>query len=206
MSAALQWITPDADKKVGYLARVSNPNADPDMPVEKLINFLIRHRHWSPFEMASMCIEIHTTRDIGRQILRHRSFSFQEFSQRYAEVDTSQYVPREMRFKGTTNRQGSLDDAADWAAKDAESVAFYAFGVYKRLIENGIAPECARAVLPEGFAPTKMYMTGTLRSWIHYIGERTAPNVQKEHRAIAMEIDTILQTKCPLIHKAAFGE
>lgn len=205
MTVKLKWITPDADKSIAYLARVSNPNADPEMPSEKLINFLIRNRHWSPFEMASMCVEINTTRDIGRQILRHRSFSFQEFSQRYAEV--SDFIRhREMRLKGSTNRQGSLDEVSEGHKVEAFRVAELAFNTYQAMIREGIAPECARSVLPEGFTPTKMYMTGTIRSWIHYLQQRMDSHTQKEHREIAYDIATHLQHQCPLVWRAAFGE
>lgn len=205
MHVELKWVTPDADKMIAYLARVSNPNADLDMSSEKLISFLIRNRHWSPFEMASMCVEINTTRDIGRQILRHRSFSFQEFSQRYAEVDAV-VDGREMRFKGTTNRQGSTDERDPVFEHIAVGHVAQTFKAYRALIDSGVAPECARAILPEGFTPTKMYMAGTIRSWIHYTQERTQPNVQKEHRDIALAIYQILMDACPLVFKAVFCE
>lgn len=198
----LIWV--EGVDQIGHLARVSNPKATLDDPTEKLIAFLIRNRHWSPFEMASMCVEINTTRDIGRQILRHRSFSFQEFSQRYAVVDTSSLNIREMRQKGTTNRQGSLDKSD----RQDETVAYLAakdiVQVYNDLIKRGVAPECARAVLPEGFTPTRMYMTGTIRSWIHYMQERCGENVQKEHRIIAWEIKSLLCEVAPLVYKAVF--
>lgn len=205
MTVELKWITPDADKTIAYLARVSNSNASPDMPSEKLINYLLRNKHWSPFEMVSMCVEIHTTRDIGRQILRHRSFSFQEFSQRYAEVPN--FVRhREMRLKGSTNRQGSLDAVSEDYEAAAFNVAELAFNTYQEMIREGIAPECARSILPEGFSVTKMYMTGTIRSWIHYLEQRMDPHTQKEHREIACDIATHLQHQCPLVWKARFGE
>lgn len=200
----LIWVT--GVDQIGYLARVSNPKATPEDSATKLIEFLIRNRHWSPFEMASMCVEIQTTRDIGRQILRHRSFSFQEFSQRYAVVDTSSLDVREMRQKGTTNRQGSLPESN----RQDETVAYLAakdiVQVYNDLIKRGVAPECARAVLPEGFTPTRMYMTGTIRSWIHYLQERTQPNVQKEHRVIASKILLIFADQCPDIFDAVFKD
>lgn len=205
MSASLVWATPNGDQLIGNMARVSNPNAKPDDDTSKLISFLIRNRHWSPFEMVSMCVEIKTTRDIGRQILRHRSFSFQEFSQRYAEVPEL-IMTREMRMKGSTNRQGSLDESVEWAERVAQSIARECMVTYKSLIENGIAPECARAILPEGLTPTKMYMTGTVRSWIHYVHERTQPGVQKEHRLIAEEICKITEATFPNVSRAAFGE
>lgn len=201
MSVKLVWA--GGVDQIAFLARVSNPSATPDMPSEKLIRFLIRNKHWSPFEMASMCVEIHTTRDIGRQILRHRSFSFQEFSQRYAEVQAITAM-REARLKGSTNRQGSLEDRDGVAEKHMMQTALICFKGYEAMIQNGVAPECARAILPEGFTPTKMYMTGTIRSWIHYIQERTAPNVQKEHRLIAQEIKTIFASLDEALFKAVF--
>jgi thymidylate synthase (FAD) len=200
----LRWITPDADNNIAYLARVSNPNATPDMPSEKLIAFLIRNHHWSPFEMASMCVEINTTRDIGRQILRHRSFSFQEFSQRYAEVD-SMHGFREARIKGASNRQGSLEERDNHAEDLMVHTARVCFNAYHNMIAAGVAPECARSILPEGFTPTKMYMTGTIRSWIHYLQQRTDSHTQKEHRDIAMAIYQILMDECPLVWGAAFN-
>ncbi|HLP67794.1 MAG TPA: FAD-dependent thymidylate synthase [Rhizobium sp.] len=187
-----------------FIARVSSnqENTDP-----KLLSFLIRQNHWSPFEMIGACVEIVTTRDIGRQILRHRSFAFQEFSQRYAEVKNT-FVSREMRIKGSTNRQGSLSDRDG----DAEGVVHKhverAFALYEALIAEGVAPECARAVLPEGFAPTKLYMNGTLRSWIHYLRERCKldpnmnPYAQREHWRIALEIETHLRAAFPVTFAA----
>lgn len=151
-----------------YIARVSSDqeNTDPG-----LINYLMRNGHWSPFEMIGACVEINTTRDIGRQILRHRSFSFQEFSQRYAEVGMA-FVGREMRRKGSTNRQGSLPDSDLFWEATAHSRAEEAYQTYQNMLADGIAPECARAVLPEGMTSTRMYMNGTLRSWLHYLKER----------------------------------
>ena len=194
MTIKLVHATPE--KHLLYIARVSSnqDNTDPG-----LISYLIQHNHWSPFEMIGACVEINTTRDIGRQILRHRSFSFQEFSQRYAEVpDVMSY--RDVRFKGTTNRQGSREAETPnerLVAQDAQhemaSVAEMVRQVYARMIENGVAPECARVVLPEGLTPTRMYMNGTLRSWIHYLRERLKlkngyPLAQREHYDLAMQI------------------
>lgn len=199
MNCKLIHHTPDGDKLVAYIARVSNPkNQDNEQTAPKLIKYLLTHKHWSPFEMVSACVEINTTRDIGRQILRHRSFSFQEFSQRYAEVPDL-IKDREFRIKGSTNRQGSLDEAPDWANQTGQSIAREAIYTYKSLIENGIAPECARAVLPEGLTPTRMYMHGTLRSWIHYLQQRTDEHTQKEHRLIALEIVELLRPAFPSV-------
>ena len=188
----------DAQELIAYCARVSNPanqfNTDTS---EKLIRYLIKHQHWSPLEMVSACLEITTTRDIARQILRHRSFSFQEFSQRYAdptaELDEA-FVLREARFQDTKNRQNSVDlDMADEQQKllayeweRAQKRVLYAVKKeYKWAIDNGIAKEQARAVLPEGLTVSRMYMNGTLRSWIHYIELRASNGTQKEHMDIA---------------------
>ena len=188
----------DAQELIAYCARVSNPaNQFNTETSERLIRYLIKHQHWSPLEMVSACCEIVTTRDIARQILRHRSFSFQEFSQRYAdptaELDEA-FVLREARFQDTKNRQNSVDlDMADEAQKllayeweRAQKRVLYAVKKeYKWAIDNGIAKEQARAVLPEGLTVSRMYMNGTLRSWIHYIELRASNGTQKEHMDIA---------------------
>lgn len=202
-TAGLVWATPDGDKRIAELARVSSPvNQGNHETAPRLISFLIRNRHWSPFEMASACIEIKTTRDIGRQILRHRSFSFQEFSQRYAEVEEGEDVYREMRLKGTSNRQGSLAESDRQAEEMVHGFRRHAFGLYRTLIDMGIAPECARAVLPEGLTSTRLYMTGTVRSWIHYISERMQDNVQREHSFLAKQIYVILLHEFPSVFEA----
>jgi thymidylate synthase (FAD) len=175
---------------VAYCARVSNPaNQHNTETNEKLIQYLIKHHHWSPFEMVSICLEINTTRDIARQILRHRSFSFQEFSQRYAVVQDS-FVPKEARLQDTTNRQHSIvtDDEAlqqAWTEKQQE-LAAHSQEIYTWALNQGIAKEQARAVLPEGMTPSRLYMNGTLRSWIHYIELRTGLDTQLEHRQVAL--------------------
>ena len=188
----------DAQELIAYCARVSNPaNQFNTETSERLIRYLIKHQHWSPLEMVSACMEIVTTRDIARQILRHRSFSFQEFSQRYAdptaELDEA-FVLREARFQDTKNRQNSVDlDMTDEAQKllayeweRAQKRVLYAVKKeYKWAIDNGIAKEQARAVLPEGLTVSRMYMNGTLRSWIHYIELRASNGTQKEHMDIA---------------------
>jgi len=187
----------DCQELVAYCARVSNPgNQNNKGTSEKLIKYLIKHKHWSPLEMVSACLEIETTRDIARQILRHRSFSFQEFSQRYADPTKDlTYETKDARFQDKTNRQNSIDfDPTDepqrrlnenfrmqqmkiwWAAKET----------YEWAIENGIAKEQARAVLPEGMTVSRLYMNGTLRSWVHYIDLRSANGTQKEHQEIAI--------------------
>jgi thymidylate synthase (FAD) len=176
---------------VAYCARVSNPanqlNAETS---EKLIKYLIKHQHWSPLEMASACLEIETTRDIARQILRHRSFSFQEFSQRYADpVKDLDFEYRDCRLQDPKNRQNSISGADSdlqyaWYVAQRELIE-KAKETYKWAIDNGIAKEVARAVLPEGLTMSRMYMNGTLRSWIHYIQLRSANGTQKEHMEVA---------------------
>ena len=196
----LIWITPDAESIITYCARVSNPkNQEANANPERLINYLVKHKHWSPFEMASACFEVNTTRDISAQILRHRSFSFQEFSQRYAEVQKRPEIPQ-WRRQDHTNRQNSIDDLSDEVVRQADRVSAEAFiaaqRAYDRLLELGVAKECARKVLPIN-SPTRLYMSGTIRSWIHYLSVRTGPETQLEHRQIAQEIQTILINHLP---------
>ena len=203
----LIWATPNGEALVAYMARVSNSNATVDDSPGKLIQYLIKHKHWSPFEMVSVCMEINTTRDIARQILRHRSFSFQEFSQRYAVASISTEL-KEARLQDPTNRQNSieLDSENDgqailagaWRNRQAK-VLEAANGAYRWAIENGIAKEQARAVLPEGLTASKMYMSGTLRSWMHYIDIRCGAETQKEHRIIAEKCKAILSQEFPKI-------
>ena len=174
---------------VAYCARVSNPSNQDNPNNEKLIGYLIRNSHWSPFEMANICLEITVTRDIARQILRHRSFSFQEFSQRYALADLG-YEYKEARIQDHANRQNSLECPSDllnaqWRVRQ-EEVARIADMHYGWAISNGIAKEQARAVMPEGMTLSRLYMNGTLRSWIHYIELRSGNGTQKEHREVAL--------------------
>jgi thymidylate synthase (FAD) len=175
---------------IAYCARVSNPSNQSNTETnEKLLNYLIKHNHWSPFEMVSICLEIETTRDIARQILRHRSFSFQEFSQRYAVADLG-FVTKEARLQDAKNRQNSIistDTALENAWQDKQrEVASKSQEVYNWALEKGIAKEQARTVLPEGMTVSRMYMNGTLRSWIHYIQLRTGVETQKEHRKVSL--------------------
>ena len=175
---------------IAYCARVSNPSNQSNTETnEKLLNYLIKHNHWSPFEMVSICLEIETTRDIARQILRHRSFSFQEFSQRYAVADLG-FVTKEARLQDTKNRQNSIvttDTVLENAWQETQKeIAKQCEIVYNWALEKGIAKEQARAVLPEGMTVSRMYMNGTLRSWIHYIQLRTGVETQKEHRKVAL--------------------
>lgn len=183
----------DSQSLIAYCARVSNPSGQTRVDSEKLIEYLIKHQHWSPFEMVSVLMEIETTRDIARQILRHRSFSFQEYSQRYADPTKDlDFVTREARLQDTKNRQNSIEiendselhrdwrSAQDGLIDDSKEVYLWA-------IKNGIAKEQARAVLPEGLTVSRMNMNGTLRSWIHYCALRCGPETQKEHREIATQ-------------------
>lgn len=190
---------------IAYCARVSNPsNQHNHETSEKLIRYLIRHKHWSPLEMVSACLEIQTTRDIARQILRHRSFSFQEFSQRYADpVKELEFVTREARLQDTKNRQNSIEVNDEllhrsWTMKQ-QQIAHECKLAYKWAIENGIAKEQARAVLPEGLTMSRMYMNGTLRSWVHYIELRSANGTQKEHMEIAKACAVEIAKIFPLI-------
>jgi thymidylate synthase (FAD) len=190
---------------VAYCARVSNPaNQNNTQTNEKLIRYLIKNNHWSPLEMVSVCLEIETTRDIARQILRHRSFSFQEFSQRYAVADLG-FECKEARLQDKKNRQNSIqtdntDLQNEWEAQQ-KRVADNAQSAYKWALDNGIAKEQARAVLPEGMTLSRMYMNGTLRSWVHYISLRSGNGTQKEHRDIAMACAKAIEPIFPMINE-----
>ena len=190
---------------VAYCARVSNPaNQNNTQTNEKLIRYLIKNNHWSPLEMVSVCLEIETTRDIARQILRHRSFSFQEFSQRYAVADLG-FECKEARLQDKKNRQNSIqtdnvDLQNEWEAQQ-KRVADNAEAAYKWALENGIAKEQARAVLPEGMTLSRMYMNGTLRSWVHYISLRSGNGTQKEHRDIAIACAKAIEPIFPMINE-----
>ena len=190
-------------EQVAYAARVSNPaNQNNSETSEKLVRYLIRNQHWSPLEMVSVCLEIQTTRDIARQILRHRSFSFQEFSQRYALANLGCEF-KETRLQDTKNRQNSIETedrslANDWQEAQ-QRVLITAQREYEWAIANGIAKEQARAVLPEGLTLSRMYMNGTLRSWVHYIQLRSANGTQKEHRHIALECADVISEIFPMI-------
>ena len=193
----------NAQELIAYCARVSNPaNQLNTETSEKLIRYLIKHAHWSPLEMVSVCLEIETTRDIARQILRHRSFSFQEFSQRYAVADLG-WEKKEARLQDTTNRQNSLATEDEMLAIEwerAQKRAIYAAErEYKWALENGIAKEQARAVLPEGLTVSRLYMQGTLRSWLHYIELRSGPETQKEHREVAQACAQTLESIFPMV-------
>ena len=191
-------------EQVAYAARVSNPaNQNNDATSEKLVRYLIKNQHWSPLEMASVCLEINTTRDIARQILRHRSFSFQEFSQRYADASQLGFELKEVRLQDTKNRQNSIetDNLAlqTWWENYQNKVLETAKDAYQFALDKGIAKEQARAVLPEGITKSRMYMHGTLRSWLHYIQIRTDKSTQKEHREIAIACADAIEPIFPMI-------
>ena len=195
----------DAQELIAYCARVSNPaNQLNTETSDKLIRYLVKHQHWSPLEMVSACIEITTTRDIARQILRHRSFSFQEFSQRYADPTKElDFVLREARLQDTKNRQNSIEtddeDLALWWDGAQQEVIALVRKHYARAIERGIAKEQARAILPEGNTVSRLYVSGTLRSWIHYCELRSANGTQKEHMDIAKEVAIVISKIFPMI-------
>ena len=195
----------NAQELVAYCARVSNPaNQNNTDTSEKLIRYLIKHKHWSPLEMVSACLEIETTRDIARQILRHRSFSFQEFSQRYADPTKDlAFVTREARLQDTKNRQNSIttDDQQlhdDWGVLQQQIINANQ-QAYEWAINKGIAKEQARAVLSEGLTVSRLYMQGTLRSWLHYIELRSGPETQKEHREVAESCAVALESIFPMV-------
>jgi len=202
--------TPDLQDLVAYCARVSNPSNQSNTETsDRLLRYLIKNAHWSPFEMVNMCLEIETTRDIARQILRHRSFSFQEFSQRYADpVKDLNLIPREARLQDSKNRQNSIE--LDFRRQDHKEIARWWFyeqndivkkvkELYNAAIAQGIAKEVARAILPEGLTMSRMYMNGTLRSWIHYIQLRSDNGTQEEHKDIARACAKVISEVFPFV-------
>ena len=212
-TVSLVWRTDEAERMIVRTARVSAPKNEDNMDTgPKLLRYLIKHGHWSPFEMANMCLEVHTTRTISPQILRHRSFSFQEFSQRYANTNEigRPLIPH-LRSQDLKNRQKSFDDLEERLGKPKVSEYYRRIGVlfedaehlYQEMLSDGIAKECARSVLPN--APTKMYMNGTLRSWLHYIDLRTANGTQEEHKEIAQKCKTIFMQQFPIISEAMWN-
>ena len=199
------YVGNDIQELIAYTARVSNPtNQNNTETSEKLLRYLMREAHWSPFEMVSACLEVTTTRDIARQLLRHRSFSFQEFSQRYADPTLDMaFEFKDARLQDTKNRQNSIEtDDADlqlnWLKKQAEVVSVSKES-YRWAIENGVAKEQARAVLPEGIMESRLYVNGTIRSWIHYIGLRTGHGTQKEHIGLARACADAIEPIFPMI-------
>jgi len=211
MNVNLVWSTPNAEEMIVKMARVSAPKNENNMDTApRLIRYLINHKHWSPFEMANLCVEINTTRAISAQILRHRSFSFQEFSQRYADTNQlgSAVIPH-LRRQDQKNRQNSIDDLP------VELVGSYyrrisqlyeeSEHLYNEMISNGVAKECARSILPLS-TQTRLFMNGTLRSWIHYIDLRCSNGTQMEHAQLAREAKKVFTKEFPLISEAAFNE
>ncbi|MBI4925120.1 MAG: FAD-dependent thymidylate synthase [Bdellovibrio sp.] len=202
-SVKLVWVTPKAEEVIAYCARVSNPQNQDNPEMTGLLSYCVEQGHWSIFEQANMVIEIVTSRGIAPQILRHRSFSFQEFSQRYAKTDTYiNYSPRRQDLK---NRQNSIDDLDEeiktWFQESQDEVWEFCYKRYQRALEKGIAKECARFLLPLN-TQTKLYMNGTIRSWIHYIKLRTGHGTQLEHMRIAGECKKIFYENLPVISKA----
>ena len=208
-SVKLISITPNAEETIAYCARVSNPKNQDNPECEKLLKYLIKHKHWSPFELAHVVMEINTTRAIAAQILRHRSFSFQEFSQRYADVSLMDFAkPPHLRRQDTKNRQNSIDDL------DTATVSqFYrrigklyadSEDLYREMVSSGVAKECAREILPLG-TPTRLYMSGSVRSWIHYVDLRSENGTQKEHQEIAHKAAEVLNQCLPKVMSAVRG-
>jgi thymidylate synthase (FAD) len=207
MEVKLITVTPDAEKNIAYIARVSNPNNQENPNYAKLLAYCIKHGHWSVFEQAHMTLEINTTRGLAAQILRHRSFTFQEFSQRYADTNLLGHeipIP-DLRSQDTKNRQNSVDDisAEKKAVLQGHIARHFTQGIdlYNELLREGVAKECARFVLPLA-TPTRLYMTGNLRSWMHYIDLRSANGTQKEHMDIALECKKIFTEQFPIITEA----
>ena len=205
----LQWATPDIDAQIAFQARVSNPDNQANESIAGLLNYCMREGHVSPFEMANVCMEVNTTRDIARQILRHRSFSFQEFSQRYQDASKlGAWELRECRMQDTKNRQNSFEtkDAFSqekWRESQQEVMAVVEKH-YRAALNYGIAKEQARALLPEGLTPSRLYMNGTLRSWLFYLQQRLHPSTQKEHRTVAEQALAILREVAPVTTAAFF--
>ncbi len=206
MNVKLVSVTPDAEKHMGYVARVSNPKNQDNPKVDGLLIYCIKHGHWSVFEQAYMTLEIETTRGLAAQILRHRSFTYQEFSQRYADSNLLGDVELpELRRQDTKNRQNSIDDldpkVVESLNKQMKTLFSSAYALYNQMLEDGVAKECARFVLPLA-TPTRLYMTGSARSWIHYINLRTGHGTQKEHMDVANECKKIFSEQFPTIAEA----
>ena len=206
-SASLIHCTPNAEELIAYMARVSNPNNQDNPDYNRLVRYLVKHKHWSPFEMVSMCVEIETTRSVAAQILRHRSFSFQEFSQRYAKTDRA--LPTSIRRQDTKNRQNSIDNFDLYTVQDfqikQQQLFDLSYNLYEEMLAAGVAKECARDVLPL-CTPTKLYMNGTLRSWLHYCDLRCANGTQKEHMLIANDVKSIIANHYPNVYSAMWDD
>ena len=207
MNVKLVSVTPDAEKTMGYVARVSNPNNQDNPKVAGLLSYCIKHGHWSVFEQAHMTVEIETTRGLAAQVLRHRSFTFQEFSQRYADVShIREDIPLpELRRQDDKNRQNSIDDVdpevVERFNKEMRSHFDKSIDLYKSMLHAGIAKECARFVLPLA-TPTRIYMTGSVRSWIHYIDLRSAHGTQKEHMELVENVRSVFKEQFPIVSQA----
>ena len=207
MNVKLVSVTPDAEKTMGYVARVSNPNNQDNPKVAGLLSYCIKHGHWSVFEQAHMTVEINTTRGLAAQILRHRSFTYQEFSQRYQDVShIREDIPLpELRRQDDKNRQNSIDDVEPEVVErfnnEMRSHFDKSIDLYKSMLHAGIAKECARFVLPLA-TPTRLYMTGSVRSWIHYINLRSAHGTQKEHMDLVENVRTVFKQQFPLVSQA----
>ena len=207
MNVKLVSVTPDAEKTMGYVARVSNPNNQDNPKVAGLLSYCIKHGHWSVFEQAHMTVEIETTRGLAAQVLRHRSFTFQEFSQRYADVShIREDIPLpELRRQDDKNRQNSIDDVdpekVEQFNKEMRSHFDKSIDLYKKMLHAGIAKECARFVLPLA-TPTRIYMTGSVRSWIHYIDLRSAHGTQKEHMELVENVRSVFKEQFPIVAQA----
>ena len=206
MTVKLVSITPDAEQMMAYIARVSNPSNQENEKYSGLLKYCIKHNHWSVFEQSTMTVEIETTRAIAAQILRHRSFTFQEFSQRYADTNLLEAIQLpELRRQDTKNRQNSIDDldpeVVDKLNKQMKTLFSSASALYNQMLESGVAKECARMVLPL-CTPTRIYMTGSCRSWIHYINLRSAHGTQKEHMVIAKAVKDVFVEQFPAVSEA----
>ena len=206
MTTRLISITSDAEKIIAYCARVSSPNQD-NPNIDRLLKYCARNGHWSIFEMANMVIEVNTTRAISAQIIRHRSFNFQEFSQRYSSVEQDLEIPK-LRRQDLKNRQNSISDLDDCLVNELQNEINEHFkktkNLYKKILEKGVAKECARFILPMN-SPTKLYINGTIRSWIHYLQVRCHASTQLEHREIANQILEIFKQQLPIIYLAIFN-
>lgn len=210
MSVKLIWATPEADKHLAYIARVSNPANQANEEIAKLLNFMEEEGHVSPFAMCNICVEVNTTRAIARQMIRHWSISVQEFSQRYSNVSSlGEFAILECRMQDAKNRQGSLEckdvDTAEWFRNAQIDNNHATMRLYELALRMGIAKEQARCFLPEGNTPSRLYFNGTIRSWIHYLRSRLHPSTQKEHREVAQQLLEIFKQVTPITYEAFFS-
>lgn len=210
-TATLVWATPESDELIAYIARVSNPANQANKSIDSLLRYMEREGHVSPFTMANICVEVNTTREIGRQFLRHWSIMPQEFSQRYQDASVlGGFIISECRMQDTKNRQNSLENVdpavASWWSEAQHRVIDVVDEVYTTALAKGIAKEVARKVLPEGLTPSRLYFNGNLRSWIFYLRSRLDPSTQKEHRLVAIEIAKVFKEASPVVFDAFFAE